>query len=333
MSYPTVRPSRLTVFSRDGTLIIIVPLNHEAGAGEQGGPGQGSLPAQPPAAGFRTSADQLKRVSPLMNRVLTTLEAQTMLRSPRGLDYVLPKYDPDLVRLFLTILHNPQHPITPLTDLLQIAKLTQIAAFFECPSLIASHVSAWLSSRDSEPPRTYCPTLMVFVSISLHLHFDNMFAKYTSIAIAESPGQITSMGAPISGDVLEDLNQRRNCFIGAHFDVLHNTLNVLLKGPPGCTVDCDSRMLDALMNQMKQHGLLRPKPAAPYSGLTHRQLASTIASFKCPAGVDMKTVLTLPPSLQNAAFIWSLRVQQADYVPFCSWTCSLQRIAGQLEWV
>ncbi|KAL4772462.1 hypothetical protein BDW60DRAFT_216475 [Aspergillus nidulans var. acristatus] len=258
MSYPTVHPSHLAVFSRDDKLIIIVPLNHEAGAGEQVGPGQGSLPAQPPAAGFRTSADQLKRVSPLMNRVLTTLEAQTMLRSPRGLDYVLPKYDPEL--------------------------LTQIAAFFECPPLIAYHVSAWLSSRDSEPPRTYCHTLMVFVSISLHLHFDNMFAKYTSIAIAESPGQIISMGAPISGDVLEDLNQRRDCFIAAHSDILHDTLNAFLEGPPGCTVDCHARMLDALMDQMKQHGLLRPKPAAPY--------------------------------------------RQADYMLFCSWIRSLQRIAG-----
>ncbi|KAL4750621.1 hypothetical protein BDW72DRAFT_203754 [Aspergillus terricola var. indicus] len=287
MSYPIVRPSHLTVFSRDGKLIIIVPLNREAAAGKRGGQGQGSSPAQAAAAGFRTSADQLKLVSPLMNRVLTTLEAQTMLRSPRGLDYVLPKYDPELVQLFLTILHNPRHTITPLTDLLHIAKFTQIAAFFECPSLIAPHVTAWLSSRESEPPKTYCASLMIFISISLHLHFENMFAKYTSIAIAESPGQITSMGAPISGEVLEDLNQRRDCFIAAHFDILHNTLNALLKGPPECTVDCDARMLDALMDQMKQHGLLRPKPAAPYDGLTHRQLASTIVSFRCPRGDDM----------------------------------------------
>ncbi|KAL4813525.1 hypothetical protein BDW67DRAFT_192814 [Aspergillus spinulosporus] len=306
MSYPTVRPSHLTVFSHDGKLVIIVPVNRETGAGKRGGQGQRSLPPQSPAAGFRTSADQLKRVSPLMNRVLTTLEAQTMLRSPRGLDYVLPEYDPELVQLFLTILHNTLHPITPLTDLLQIAKLTQIAAFFECPSLIAPHVSEWVSSREFEPPKIYCPTLMLFVSISLHLHFENMFAKYTSIAIAESPGQITSMGAPISDDVIEDLNQRRNCFMAAHFDILHNTLSALLKGPPGCTVDCDARMLDALMDQMKQHGLLRPKPAAPYSGLTHRQLASTIASFKCLTGDDMKTALNFPFSLQNVAFFWNL---------------------------
>jgi hypothetical protein len=151
------------------------------------------------------------------------------------------------------------------------------------------------------------------------------------------------MGAPISGDVLKDLNQCRNCFIAAHSDILHDTLNAFLEGPPGCTVDYDARMLDALMDQMKQHGLLRPKPAALYRVLIHRQLASTIASFK-----TQKTILTFPPSLQDVAFIWSLRVQQADYMLFCSWIRSLQRIAGtsnfriylqcalemgQLEWV
>lgn len=79
------------------------------------------------------------------------------------------------------------------------------------------------------------------------------------------------------------MNQRRETAIEGLITALWEIVDKLRQGRTGCTFECESILLGALVKQMNSFNLLEPRPAIPFSGLSVAQLALEMGHFNSPA--------------------------------------------------
>ena len=79
----------------------------------------------------------------------------------------------------------------------------------------------------------------------------------------------------------DNIEQKRQESIDRVVTSLHDLFAKLCKGNP-CSFECSSILLGALTKQMHARGLLSPRPAIPFLGLSSAEIAKSVRTFQSP---------------------------------------------------
>ncbi|KAL1837774.1 hypothetical protein VTJ49DRAFT_3410 [Mycothermus thermophilus] len=180
-----------------------------------------------------------------------------------------PVFDPTAVSIVMNALHVRGSKVPKTLDL---ETLTNVAVFvdrFQLVDAIDIYAERWISRLEASVPTAYTPDLIRWIYISHVFRHADIFKAVTKAAAAQSSGPIPTLGLPIRDKIINHIDTARQSLLTQAFARIHTAVDDLTSGVPACpSQHCDSLLLGELTRSLQPRGLLWPRPAKPYAGVS-----------------------------------------------------------------
>ncbi|KAL3475940.1 hypothetical protein BJX99DRAFT_258840 [Aspergillus californicus] len=220
------------------------------------------------------SAKHLTHSSPVFDRILNGYWNQgPELRDRGSVEIVVDGWDVDALLVVLNIMHADLLKVPRRLELEQVAKIAVIADHYGFQG-ISFVGNVWLDSLEDDTEVSYSRDAILWLWLSYSFRRQERFKIYSVTCITQSNGPISSLGLPIPGKIVETMNEHRVTVIENMLDHIYATRNLLLGegAGRGCSFECSSIMLGALLKHMRSLDLPVSTPPAPYKGVVYTRL-------------------------------------------------------------
>lgn len=211
-------------------------------------------------------------------------------------------WDPEAFNIMLTIIHGYYRDVPKSISLEMLAKLAMIVDYYECHETIELYANIWLEGLKPEVPKVYGRDCILYMLVSWVFSKTELFEKMTRLALRNSGKLIESENIPIPCNLLgmfgrqpqhtasltPDVGQidiARLDYLDKMFSATYDLLD-RLQEEPECSYECSSMLLGVLTKELKKHGILSPRCAQPFYGLSIEGSKDMIASFTEPRWYD-----------------------------------------------
>ncbi|KAL4861605.1 hypothetical protein BDV12DRAFT_180004 [Aspergillus spectabilis] len=232
---------------------------------------------------IQVSAKHLTLASPVFKQILTGgwKESATLLQKG-SVEISAKGWDIDAFLVLLRVLHCQNSQLPQMLSLEMLANVAIIADYYKCKDAIGILKDIWIKALPEPDTTTLSRDLMLWLWVSFFFELPVLFKQATSIAMSTSDGQIDSLGLPIPGQLIENMNFHRQQAIEKLFLLLQETQDAFLNTDCRCGFECSSIMYGALIKELHRVDLLSPRPEAPFSELAYDQLMHKVSSIRSP---------------------------------------------------
>ncbi|KAL2125520.1 hypothetical protein VTJ04DRAFT_1885 [Mycothermus thermophilus] len=239
-----------------------------------------SPPATRPQKGLRLKVS-LKHLT-LASRVFRTKVQYAKLGSARQSDgrvhlQLAPGFDPTAVSIVMNALHGRGSKVPKTLDLETLANVAVFVDRFQLLDAIDVYAERWISRLEDAVPTAYTRDLIRWIYISHVFRHAEIFKAVTKVAAAQSSGPIPTLGLPIRDKIINHIDSARQSLLTQAFARIHTAVDDLTSGLPACpSQHCDSLLLGELTRSLQPRGLLWPRPAKPYAGVSFAAVTRSV---------------------------------------------------------
>lgn len=218
---------------------------------------------------FRVSSRHLTLASPVFKSALTggwkegaTTEGELQISS-QG-------WDATAFGIFLNAIHCQYKQVPRSLELEMLAKVAVIVDYYAAHQAIEILGPIWINGLTPSLPTMTCHnrTIALWICVSWVFGDENAFEVATRVAIHYGRSNMTDLGLPIPGRVIEHINRDRKLQVNRVFNRLIGLQGDLLDGRKGCGVECRTMQLGALTRLLSRTSLLNHSLEKDYQALS-----------------------------------------------------------------
>ncbi|KXH63668.1 hypothetical protein CNYM01_08427 [Colletotrichum nymphaeae SA-01] len=191
-------------------------------------------------------------------------------------------WDADALLILMQIFHAKTGDTPRLIDLEQLAKIAVLVDYFSCYNTVRFFSTLWIDALKDQLPSQCNRELVLWLFVAVVFRRDDIFQTITKTAVTESKGPLPTLGLPFRGDLIDQIDLRRQDAIAGILGTLETLGTSLLRGLTGCDFGCSSALFGALAKEMAKHNLMDPEPCAPFLGYGITALEKAIEDFQTP---------------------------------------------------
>ncbi|KAL7943993.1 hypothetical protein V8C42DRAFT_94367 [Trichoderma barbatum] len=234
-------PPRLITIDADGDTLIILPFVAAIGVNDNA-TNNTSIPAanisNGDAAASKTKVTKVESEETLRFKVsmrhlmLASPRAKAVLQgpfkeaTPHTSDNLLhwqfePLFDPKAFEIVMNIIHARNDKIPNVIALGLLANIAAIVDDLQCRNSVGFFASLWAKNLAIEPPSEISIDLARIILISSVFRLSELFESSTLQAILGSTKDMPVFGLPISSDILDAIDVRRNAMLKRKMNALY----------------------------------------------------------------------------------------------------------------
>ncbi|KAF4338698.1 hypothetical protein FBEOM_7404 [Fusarium beomiforme] len=196
----------------------------------------------------------------------------------------------------LNIIHHRNEHVPRSVNLSLFVDITVVVNYFQGVEAVSLAGEMWLT-RLPKPPTTYGKESIMWLFITYVFSWPPLFSGMSQLVAKHGEGldHIETCDLPIVGEILEQLNDKRNSYIGSVFERLHFLGKELGRDRMGCSRKCRNMTLGTVNNNRhdmnKRLGTWNP----PYDGVSITDVIDTLKSFGSTDWKDPDEKLPIHP--------------------------------------
>ncbi|KAK0719289.1 hypothetical protein B0H67DRAFT_532932 [Lasiosphaeris hirsuta] len=188
-------------------------------------------------------------------------------------------FEPRAVRIVLDAVHGRGRKVPKAVDLETLAQIALFVDRFQLGDAVEVYADRWIGGLEGSLPEAYTRDLVLWIYASFVFGRADVFKAVTKLAAARSNGPIRDLGLPIKEKIIRDIDAQRQELVSKSLTLVHGTLDRLTDSKVVCSkFYCDSFLLGQLMKTLRKSGVVWPRPAKPFAGVSHAEIADTVNS-------------------------------------------------------
>ncbi|KAK1451061.1 hypothetical protein CCUS01_11238 [Colletotrichum cuscutae] len=209
--------------------------------------------------------------------------AEALVHSQDGRRHIRAHgWDADALLLLMQIFHAKTRDVPRFISLEQLAKIAILVDYYSCYNAVRFFSVLWIDALKEQLPSQCNRELVLWLFVAVVFRRDDIFQTITKTAVTESKGPLPTLGLPIPGTLIDQIDFRRQDAIAGILETLDTLGTSLLRGLTGCDFGCSSALFGALAKEMAKHKLMDPEPCAPFLGYGITALEKAIKDFQTP---------------------------------------------------
>ncbi|PWY96344.1 hypothetical protein BO94DRAFT_570673 [Aspergillus sclerotioniger CBS 115572] len=226
----------------------------------------------------RVSEKHLTLASPVFKTMLIGVWKESRTAGDEKMKEIRTEsWDAGAFLLLLNLLHCRHRTVPQGLSLEQLAKLAEIANYYNCIEAIKFFSDRWMELLKPNRPKQYSRDLMLWLWITWAFGSPDRSEAWM-IAVKESKSPVRSLGLPFPSLVMDRINTQRNTAICILFTTLNKLRDDLLCDTKGCSFQCRAVANGVLTKLMHEKGLLI-EPTAAAAKWSFVELINIVATF------------------------------------------------------
>ncbi|KAK4109353.1 hypothetical protein N656DRAFT_738362 [Canariomyces notabilis] len=231
---------------------------------------------------FRVSSQHIIQASSVFEAALTGLWEEGSKNAEGFYEVSAEDWDAEALRIVLCLIHSRTSNIPRNVTLEMLCKIAVLVDYYNLHEALRFCASLWIEDLRDPLPTTFGRDLILWICVS-HIFKDaTIFEAVTKRAIEHSPGDIPSLNLPIPEYITGSLNEQRELAMKLLISVLQEAKFKLLDGRVGCSFECRSLNLGALVKFMHDEGFLEAVTEKSYEGRSVTDVITKIREMKSP---------------------------------------------------
>ncbi|KAI2463167.1 hypothetical protein F4781DRAFT_440832 [Annulohypoxylon bovei var. microspora] len=191
-------------------------------------------------------------------------------------------WDETSMLTLMQIIHGRNREVPRWLNYEMIAKIAVLVDYYGCHEAVEIWSDIWIVEPEFVLRRICDRECILMILITSIFKRESLFSMATNIALNNGTRHLPTLNLPILTKAAEKVNQRREEYLTKIFDYLYGLRILSSDDSIGCSFECSSMLLGALIVQMNQHGLLDSKPESPYAGHSIVSIMEMIRKLKTP---------------------------------------------------
>ncbi len=275
-------------------------------------------PPPPSSARFLVSSNHLKLASPVFSAALTGPWSESVPARDGRHQITAEDWDVEALTIVLNVVHGRNYRVPKMVTLELLCKISVLVDYYRLHEAMWFPRSLWLNELRALVPRTYGRELVLWLCVSWVFEDNDIFKAVTKTAIRESTGPVSALGLPISAVVIgtfyqhvcqptyvnqlylaDKINRRREETFARLKTFLEDLQTGFLEGTKGCSFECQSILLGALIKKLVASGLLERGPGCYFKGMSVAKAASAVQALQPPDTLKWRKKDPAVPPLNN----------------------------------
>ncbi|KAL7793821.1 hypothetical protein V8C37DRAFT_377463 [Trichoderma ceciliae] len=191
-----------------------------------------------------------------------------------------PVFDPKAFEIVMNTVHARNNKLPQETTLEMLANIAAIVDDLQCCNCVRFFAACWVTKLAIQPPSEISIDLARIILISSVFGLPELFESSTLQAILGSTTNMPFFGLPISSDILDTIDDRRNALLEDRLEELHE-IGQKFHNEALCYT-CRAGCLGLLILNMRENNLPMTNSSKQLS-LSLRELEKKVKSFKYTA--------------------------------------------------
>ncbi|SPQ17636.1 a4f1a270-10ac-4419-9b55-8945e28df65c [Thermothielavioides terrestris] len=244
-----------------------------------------AAPASRPGLRIKVSSKHLTLASRVFRNKLQFGSSRAARQSDGRIHLKLADgFDPKAVSIVMNAVHGRGSKVPKAVDLDTLAQIALFVDRFQLLDAVEVYAERWIAKLESSVPDADGRDLVLWIYASHVFRHAAIFHAVTKSAAARSAGPIPTLGLPIREKIIQTIDANRQTLLTRALSLVHSTVDDLLTTTPTPTATtatsssagvapcpthhCDALLLGELTRSLHRHGLLWPRPARPFAGLS-----------------------------------------------------------------
>ncbi|KAK0624293.1 hypothetical protein B0T14DRAFT_429010 [Immersiella caudata] len=228
---------------------------------------------------INVSSRHLTLASGIFRRKLNHFSRNTSVQPDGRIHlYTSQRFDPRAAAIVMNAVHAKGFKMPKAVDLETLAQIAFFADTFGLLEAVSVYVELWALKLQGQFPEIYNRDLILWIYISHVFRLDEPFKAATRIAAIYSDGPIRNLGLPLQHGVVAAIDVRRQELVARSLSTVYGILDSLSGGAATCDEShCDSLLLGTLIKLLSKKGILWPRPAKPFTGVSYTAIIDDMA--------------------------------------------------------
>ncbi|KAK0719188.1 hypothetical protein B0H67DRAFT_532801 [Lasiosphaeris hirsuta] len=226
---------------------------------------------------FRVVSQNLIQTSRVFKATLTGRWKEGLLTEDGGNDLEAEGWDSEAMRIVLSAIHHRTRDIPRRVTLVMLCKITVLVEYYELHDIMYFFLDLWIHSLQDPLLKAYGKDLILWICITSIFTSTNIQRIVTNVAISHCPGEFRILDLPIPELVANHINTRREAALRQFIASLNDIKSKLLDDTTGCSFECRSIHLGALVKYMYDERLLDGVTEPPFED---RSVADTVKRMR-----------------------------------------------------
>ncbi|KAI0165300.1 hypothetical protein GGR52DRAFT_581937 [Hypoxylon sp. FL1284] len=158
--------------------------------------------------------------------------------------------------------------------------------YYKCHEVVELVVESWIKKLQWSLPQRYCRDLILWLFISWVFSEADIFRAVTKIAVNETDGPLPTLNLPIPEILVEAIDRKRRESIEHIITGLHNFQSDLRNDRAGCSFECSSILLGALIKETNAKGCFGVCLGSSMRGLSVKATTNAVLEIRSPQFLD-----------------------------------------------
>ncbi|KAK4135358.1 hypothetical protein BT67DRAFT_441030 [Trichocladium antarcticum] len=248
----------------------------------EGGSNPPACTTRPPVT-FRVSSHHLIQASSVFKAALTGCWKEGSTTADGCHEISAEDWDSKAMFVVLSLIHSRTSNIPRAIKLELLSKIAVLVDYYELHEALHFYASIWIDRLRQSLPTVYGRDLMLWVCVSWIFKDAAIFKTVTKLATEESPGKIPTIHLPIPQWVIVRINSQRDAAFSQISYSLRHLKDTLLNGTSGCSFECRSLHLGALIKYMHDDGFLAGEITTASKGRSLKDTVKRVREMKSPS--------------------------------------------------
>ncbi|RYP42997.1 hypothetical protein DL768_010139 [Monosporascus sp. mg162] len=255
----------------------------------------------PSSITFHVSSQNLIQASPVWKTALTGNWKESSVTANGCHEINTEGWDTEAMFIVLSIIHSRTSSIPRTVTLEKLSKIAVLVDYYKLHEALHFFASLWIDNLRSSLPTVYDRDLILWICVSWVFKDATIFKIVTKLAIEHSPAEIQALHLPIPESIISRFKEQRNLIITAInttadqvsvqreaalekiISSLHSLKLKLINGTYGCSFECRSILLGALIKNMHDDGLPDDGVETPVQGRSLIDVINKTREMKSPS--------------------------------------------------
>ncbi|KAK2602753.1 hypothetical protein N8I77_009260 [Diaporthe amygdali] len=250
---------------------------------------------------FRLSSRHLILASSYFRAMLTGPWEENASRTESFYNVSATDWDEDALQILMDIIHGNSQKVPRSISLELLAKIAVLVDYYKCHDVVRFFSDTWIETLRNEGGVTqeYCRDFVLWLFVSHVFAQPETFRNLTFVAVQQTRGPLRMLGLPMpdsissSSSILpvypdislttstDEIERRRQDGVQSILSSFHDLLEYFCTRDC-CSFECSSILLGSLYKEMIAKGILSPRPAPPFLGISIKEMSLLAREMRSP---------------------------------------------------